>query len=656
MATDLEKLVVSLEANLKQYEKELARAQKVTVSQLRAVEREAQKSTTSLEKRFGAMGLSIRSALVGAFAGLSVAAVTAVFRSAIDHMDELSKASQKIGIPVEELSKLEYAGKLADVALNDLQTSMARFSKSLAEIQGGTKNSAGEALKAMGVAATDANGALRPTPDLLASIADKFAFYQDGANKTALAIALFGKSGAELIPLLNGGAAGLKAAGDEAQRLGLVIDTQTAKAAEQLNDNFTRLTSAGQGFVDKVIASVLPAITDLSDKFVELLTSADSAQWTSAAINEFFNLVAEEARATSAEVAKFSAIAQAAIDIWNNPQGPSAAIARWKQAGAEIQKINDGLKGPNVSQFDLLTSKPGQVSAGGKGDLPAGVSTETKPLKVAPVIVDTTASDAAAKRAAREFESEQKRKAEAIQRVTDALQLENANLHTNELQQRINTELAKAGVSATSEQGKAIADLVTKNYNLEASQRLAAQSTSDLADRMREIHDAEMALAEMGVDAFERIAFGGEKAKDVMLDLAKSIAKAAFDAALLGSGPLAGLFGGSSGGGLIGSLISGLSGGSSFAGLYADGGQIPSGKIGIAGEAGPEWIKGPATVVPMGKATASGPAKVEIHQHINGAAGNIEVARIAREATREGLREYERQRPLADVERRLRVQ
>lgn len=656
MATDLENLVVSLEANLKQYEKELARAQKVTVSQLRAVEREAQRSTASLEKRFGAMGVSIRGALAGALAGLSVAAVTAVLRSAIDHMDELSKASQKIGIPVEELSKLEYAGKLADVALNDLQTSMAKFSKSLAEIQGGTKNSAGEALKAIGISATDANGALRPTPDILADIAEKFASYQDGANKTALAIALFGKSGAELIPLLNGGADGLRAAGDEAERLGIVIDTQTAQAAERLNDNLTRITSAGQGFVDRIVGDMLPAISSLSDELVVLLTSADASDWTSAAINDFLEQVAATARSTKTDidniVAAINAAKSAGTGFAQTVVGSSPIDHR---ADVPTLDLGGGARVPNPYYRGYGTVTPGSAqrySTPAATIVPRPTARPETKRPDAPVVRDTSAADAAAKKAARDYTSEQHRKADAIKRVTDALALENANLKTNELQQRINTEIARAGVSATSEQGKAIADLVTKNYNLEASQRLATQATANLAEQMQATRDAEMALAEMGVDAFERIAFGGEKAKDILIDLVKQIAVAGFQAALLGKGPLGDLFGGS--GGLIGSLLG--FGGSSFAGFYANGGQIPSGMVGIAGEAGrPELIEGPATVTPLKNLSSGGGGAMSITINLAGANGDQAVARLAREAVTQGLREYDRQQPKRDLERSLRV-
>lgn len=65
--------------------------------------------------------------------------------------------------------------------------------------------------------------------------------------------------------------------------------------------------------------------------------------------------------------------------------------------------------------------------------------------------------------------------------------------------------------------------------------------------------------------------------------------------------------GGGSGGGIFSSI------GSAFGGFFADGGQLGAGKWGIAGEAGPEVISGPARITPMDEMTTSGGAPVTIN-------------------------------------------
>ena len=56
-------------------------------------------------------------------------------------------------------------------------------------------------------------------------------------------------------------------------------------------------------------------------------------------------------------------------------------------------------------------------------------------------------------------------------------------------------------------------------------------------------------------------------------------------------------------------------GGMTFGGLYADGGNLGAGKWGIAGEAGPEIIHGPARITPMDKMGGGNPVNIAINNY-----------------------------------------
>jgi TP901 family phage tail tape measure protein len=128
---------------------------------------------------------------------------------------------------------------------------------------------------ALGIAVKDANGNVRATDEVLADLADRFADMQDGASKTALAVDVFGKSGARLIPFLNEGRDGLAELTAEADRLGITIDGSAAKAAEHFNDNLQKLRSSFDAVAGKVAANLAPALSNLTD---QLLNSKDGAQ------------------------------------------------------------------------------------------------------------------------------------------------------------------------------------------------------------------------------------------------------------------------------------------------------------------------------------------------------------------------------------------
>lgn len=136
---------------------------------------------------------------------------------------------------------------------------MTHLAKVAEDAATGGKQSAA-AFQAIGVAVTDANGHLRPTQDLLASVAEKFAGYADTAEKTAAAQAIFGKSGADLIPVLNElGEKGLAGVTAQAEQFGLVISKDAAKAANEFEDNIKKLALEGKGLAVAVTQQLLPS-------------------------------------------------------------------------------------------------------------------------------------------------------------------------------------------------------------------------------------------------------------------------------------------------------------------------------------------------------------------------------------------------------------
>ena len=226
--------------------------------------------TAGLKKAETGLGKFGKAAAIGlgAVAAAATAAGVALgvaVKGAIDHADALSKAAQKAGTSVEALSRLEYAAKLSDVSLEDLTGSLGKLGKAMLETSTNAKSGAAAAFQALGVTVTDASGQLRDSDLVFSDLADRFSRMEDSATKTALAMAVFGKSGAELLPLLNSGADGLKQMADESDRLGLTIDGNSAKAAEGFNDSLTRLQETLRGVTVRVMKAAVPAIENLTE-------------------------------------------------------------------------------------------------------------------------------------------------------------------------------------------------------------------------------------------------------------------------------------------------------------------------------------------------------------------------------------------------------
>ncbi|MCA1381303.1 hypothetical protein [Bradyrhizobium sp. BRP23] len=239
------------------------------------------KSLSESQSKLAGFGskLALGFAAAAAAATAAAVAVTSQVHSAIEAADQLNKMSQSTGLSTEELSKLKYAADLSDVSTEALGKSMGKLSKAMVAAATEGASPAANAFNAMGVSVRNNDGTLRESSEVLKDVADKFAFYKDGAEKTNLAIQIFGKSGAALIPLLNQGRDGLEQAGEEAAKFGLVLDKKTTMAAEAFNDNLKRMDSIKQGIVMTVTAKMLPSFEQLSEVMLE--TRKNTELWNS---------------------------------------------------------------------------------------------------------------------------------------------------------------------------------------------------------------------------------------------------------------------------------------------------------------------------------------------------------------------------------------
>ena len=188
-------------------------------------------------------------------------------KTTLDYADSLSKLAQKTGITANQLYSLDAAAKLSDVAFESLQGSLSKFNKNIGESSDGT-GTAISAFKNLGISIKNQDGTLKNSFDLMSEISDKFKDMPDGASKATIAMQLFGKSGADMIPLLNSGSEALK------EYLG-IMDDDTVKAAEQFNDSMTKLGMASNAFYLKIIKELSPTLTILSNDFLGLADDSD---------------------------------------------------------------------------------------------------------------------------------------------------------------------------------------------------------------------------------------------------------------------------------------------------------------------------------------------------------------------------------------------
>lgn len=217
--------------------------------------------------------LSTKAATVGAgVAGLGAliggALALSNAKGLIDVLDGLDEMSEKTGVSVEKLSELRYAGEASGTSLEALSAGFSRLSKLMAEAAGGGKDAIAT-FKTLDVEFKNSDGSLRKQEDVLGDVADKFAGYEDGAGKAALAQKFFGKSGADMIGLLNLGKKGIEDLRLEAQQLGVIYGGDLAKDAATFNDNLKKLELASQAASISVGGPLIGSLVRLTNQIIE---------------------------------------------------------------------------------------------------------------------------------------------------------------------------------------------------------------------------------------------------------------------------------------------------------------------------------------------------------------------------------------------------
>ena len=122
----------------------------------------------------------------GLATGLLGAGFSAAITGAIDSLDKLNDASERLGISVEDLSALNFAGKMNGVEFDDMTAALAKLSSKMQDAAAGGKES-GALFADMGIKVTDASGKLKSADAVFAELAEQFSQFEDGAGGVELA-------------------------------------------------------------------------------------------------------------------------------------------------------------------------------------------------------------------------------------------------------------------------------------------------------------------------------------------------------------------------------------------------------------------------------------------------------------------------------------
>ncbi|TIE20989.1 hypothetical protein DI041_04065 [Stenotrophomonas maltophilia] len=476
---------------------------------MKSMERTAAGVSKGIVAGFTAIGSVIGGALA-AFASVD-AAITGL-SNAINAADRIDELSARFSISTETLSGWGYAAKMTGSDLESLVGIIPKFSKNIADASKAGSD-ADKTFKALGISVKDQAGNLRSFEDLLPEVQNRFAGISNETTKTALAMQLFGKSGAEFLEFLSLGADGMRSMEERARSLGIVIDSDTAGAAAEFNDRLDDLRAATQGWFTQLASELLPTLTDLTSQLVEVAKEGGGVRDVAHGIASAFR-----------EIGKAAEIFGVVENWLDRLRGGLVAVE--KQGNAVIKLATgqySGLFGSQGGGWDAFAKdylagtayadRGWAAMQGGGSGIPDGARSGPRGRRTQATAeeIQATKDQTEQLRRAAEWESklqatwaegEKKRAAGASRQDKQAKKLQDSYRSTNDQLER---QIALFGDS--SELGRVNYEIQSGGLKgIDAAAQAAIRSSASLLDMLGNIDEAESIMAESAqkfADAFD---------------------------------------------------------------------------------------------------------------------------------------------------------
>lgn len=255
-----------------------------TIEQQNALKREIIETKSALDEYEDALGRSnvALNVIAGtskevaektkAISAVSGGLATALVGNAINSAsmaDDLNTLSSQTGFTVEELQKMKYASDIVDVSMDQMTGSIQKMTKQM--------SSGNKAFETLGVSLTDSNGNMRDAKDVWYDSLDALSKVENETERDALSMEIFGKSAMDMAGIIDDGGASLKALGDEAEGLGLIMSQDMVDDANQLQDSIDRMKGRTEQAFLTMGASLASSLVPAFEKVLDVVTKV--VQW-----------------------------------------------------------------------------------------------------------------------------------------------------------------------------------------------------------------------------------------------------------------------------------------------------------------------------------------------------------------------------------------
>lgn len=248
-----------------QQQQALQRELIATEQELKKLEDQYKKSSPTLESISTKTGeLSQKTRGISTAAGLAAGGMLLMAQQAGATADELLTTSQQTGFSVEELQKLKYAADLVDVSYETMTGSVAKLTQNM------TDNNT--ALQTLGITVTNEDGTMRSATEVWYEAVAALGQVENATERDQLAVQLFGKSANEMAGIVDDGGEKLKALGEEASDMGLIMSEQAVSDTGKFNDALDKLKATAASSFASAGANLATTLIPALEKLVEVVS------------------------------------------------------------------------------------------------------------------------------------------------------------------------------------------------------------------------------------------------------------------------------------------------------------------------------------------------------------------------------------------------
>ena len=259
----LQREIISTETDLKSLKDQYKDFGSVAAQQVSAAGQKMEdfgNKVTKAGQAFQPISTAATTALTG-LAGLAMKAVSTA--------DDLNSLSKQTGFTTDEIQKMKYAADLVDVSFEDIEGALKKLKPKI------TENN--KALADLGVSTKNADGSTRNATDVFYDAIEALSKIPNETERDQKAMELFGKSADSLAGIIDDGGAAMKAYGEEAERMGLIMGQDTVDNLNKVNDTIDKLKAQGGGALAKLGATIATVLGPSIEKVLGLVSKATDA-------------------------------------------------------------------------------------------------------------------------------------------------------------------------------------------------------------------------------------------------------------------------------------------------------------------------------------------------------------------------------------------